>query len=80
MVNYYIFSFVCSFIPCVLLRHLTHHVRQVFVSRISYLKSTCISLKSMEKTYFNIKGGGVFVIPLSYGAFPLTILRLKYNW
>lgn len=58
MVNYYIFSFVCSFIPCVLLRHLTHHVRQVFVSRISYLKSTCILLKSMEKTYFNIKGGG----------------------
>lgn len=37
-----------------------HHVRQVFVhvSRISYLKSTCISLKSMENTYFNIKRGG----------------------
>lgn len=79
MVNYYIFSFVCSFIPCVLLRHLTHHVRQVFVSRISYLKSTCILLKFVEKkTYFDIKMGAI-VIPLRYGAFPLTILRLKYN-
>lgn len=38
-----------------------HHVRQVFVhvSRISYLKSTCISLKFRERTYLNTKRGSL---------------------
>lgn len=38
-----------------------HHVRQVFVhvSRISYLKSTFISLKFIERTYLNTKRGSL---------------------
>lgn len=58
-----------------------HHVRQVFVhvSRISYLKSTGIYIIEIYRKNVPEYKKGVFVIPLRYGAFSLTILRLKCN-